>query len=371
VVSVNFQCDREKLLEAIQVCQRAISGKGMLPILSGILFKSDKNVLHLSSTDLEISIRTTVEIEAKEGGALVVPARLISDILNSLDNPMVELKLIKDKNQLEIQSGESRFNVSVYFEEDFPKIPEAAEMPACAINNVEFLRAAREVVKAASKDESKPVLTGVLVEITSDSLRMVATDSYRLAVCETKIEGGPANEIKIIVPARSLRELNRVVAGKESGKVAISLTENQVVFRSDNVDMISRLIDGDFPNYKQIIPEGYEKVIKLNKNNAIGSIKRAAIMAQNNSPIKMTASNKQVVLAANTQDVGEAVEKMEADYSGDEIKIAFNPEYLLDGITSIESEDVALEITDPLKPAMIKPVGDSGFQYLIMPVRLT
>ncbi len=368
---MNFQCDREKLLEAIQVCQRAISGKSMLPILSGILLKSDKNVLHLSSTDLEISIRTTVDILAKDGGAIVVPARLISDILNNLEAPSVELKLIKEKAQLEILAGESKFDISVYFEEDFPKIPEAAEMPACAINNSDFARAAREVVKAASRDESKPVLTGVLVEIGADSLKMVATDSYRLAVCENQITGGPAEQIKIIVPARSLKELNRVSSGKDSGQIAISLTENQVIFRLDKVDLISRLIDGDFPNYKQIIPEAHEKLIKLNKNKAVNAIKRAAIMAQNNSPIKMTATSKQVVLSANTQDVGEAVEKMEADYSGEEIKIAFNPDYLLDGITSIETEDVALEITDPLKPAMIKPVGGGGFQYLIMPVRLT
>lgn len=368
---MNFQCDREKLLEAIQVCQRAISGKSMLPILSGILFKTDKNVLHLSSTDLEISIRTSVEILAKEGGALVVPARLISDILGSLDSETIELKLIKEKSQLEVISGESRFNVSVYFEEDFPKIPEAAEMPACAINNADFIKAAREVVKAASRDESKPVLTGVLVEISAQMLRMVATDSYRLALCETPIEGGPAEAITIIVPARSLRELIRVVSGKENGKVAISLTENQTVFRLENVDLISRLIDGEFPNYKQIIPEGYEKIIKVNKNNAVSGIKRAAIMAQNNSPIKMTATGKQVVLSANTQDVGDAVEKIDADYSGEEIKIAFNPDYLLDGMTSVETDEVALEIRDPLKAVMIKPVGESGFQYLIMPVRLT
>ncbi len=368
---MNFQCDREKLLEAIQVCQRAISGKSMLPILSGILLKSDKNVLHLSSTDLEISIRTTVDILAKDGGAIVVPARLISDILSNLEAPSVELTLIKEKSQLQILAGESKFDISVYFEEDFPKIPEAAEMPACAINNSDFSRAAREVVKGASRDDSKPVLTGVLVEINADLLRMVATDSYRLAVCETKITGGPAEEIKIIVPARSLKELNRVISGKDNGQVAISLTENQVIFRLDNVDLISRLIDGDFPNYKQIIPDSYEKIIKLNKSKAVASIKRAAIMAQNNSPIKMTATNKQVVLSANTQDVGEAVEKMDADYSGEEIKIAFNPDYLLDGITSVDTDEFALEIRDPLKAVMIKPVGEDRFQYLIMPVRLT
>lgn len=368
---MNLTCDREKLLEAIQTCQRAISGKSMLPILSGILFKSDKNHLRLSSTDLEISIRTDLETDIKEGGSLVVPARLILDILSNLESETVELNLIKEKSQLEIKAGESKFNLSVYFEEDFPKIPEGSDSPACSLKNEDFIRAAKEVIKASSKDESKPLLTGVLVEINTDTLRMVATDSYRLAVYENKIEGGPAQEIKIIVPARSLRELIRIVSPKESGQISINLTENQAIFRTESAELISRLIDGDFPNYKQLLPEGYEKIIKINKAKAMGSIKRTAIMAQNSSPIKFTATNKQLVMSAMTQDVGEATEKMEADYSGDEIKIAFNPEYLIDGISSIETEEVAIEITDPIKPAMIKPVGDTSFQYLIMPVRLT
>lgn len=368
---MNLTCDREKLLEAIQSCQRAISGKSMLPILSGILIKSENNRLRLSSTDLEISIRTNIEAEIKEGGSLVVPARLILDILSNAESETVELNLIKEKSQLEIKAGESKFNLSVYFEEDFPKIPESSDSPACALNSSDFIRASREVIKASSKDDSKPLLTGVLVEINSDTLRMVATDSYRLAVYENKIEGGPAQQIKIIVPARSLRELVRIAGAKDSGKISINLTDNQAVFTAGNTELISRLIDGDFPNYKQLLPEGYEKIIKINKLKAIGCIKRTAIMAQNNTPIKFTATNKQLVMSAMTQDVGEATEKMEADYSGDEIKIAFNPEYLIDGITSIETEDVAIEITDPIKPAMIKPVGDESFQYLIMPVRLT
>ncbi len=368
---MNLHCDREKLLEAMQTCQRAISGKSMLPILSGILFKTEKNKLVLSATDLEISIRTEIEIEAKEQGNMVVPARLVMDILNSLENEAVEFVSVGETGPMEIMAGESKFSLSVQQEEDFPKIPEAGEKPSCEISGKEFTRATREVVKAASRDESKPVLTGVLVEITKEMLKMVATDSYRLAVCETKITEGPADAISIIVPARSLRELNRIMSAADSGRVSISLTENQVIFKAGAVEMISRLIDGEFPNHKQIIPEGYEKIIKMDKNKAAGSIKRVAILAQNNAPIKMTATNNTIVVSASTQDVGEATEKFAAEYSGEEVKIAFNPEYLLDGILSVEEDSFALEITDPLKPAMIKPVEDTSFQYLIMPVRLT
>jgi DNA polymerase III subunit beta len=368
---MNLHCEREKLLEAMQTCQRAISGKSMLPILTGVLFKTEKNKLILSATDLEISIRTEVVVEAKEQGNMVVPARLVMDILNSLEDEKVEFVSAPSGGPMEIKAGESKFSLSVQQEEDFPKIPEAGTAGTCTIPGAEFTRATREVVKAASRDESKPVLTGVLVEISKDLLKMVATDSYRLAVCETKISGGPADAISIIVPARSLRELHRILSATESGSVSISLTENQVIFKAGNVEMISRLIEGEFPNHKQIIPEGYEKIIKMDKNKALGSIKRVAILAQNNAPIKMSAANNAVVVSASTQDVGEATEKFEIDYPGEEVKIAFNPDYLLDGISSVEEENFALEITDPLKPAMIKPIEDKSFQYLIMPVRLT
>lgn len=368
---MNLRCKRDKLLEAIQTCQRAISGKSMLPILSGVLFKGDKNMLYLSSTDLEISIRTEIEVEAKEGGNIVVPARLISDILNSLEEEEVELNLLKDKAQLEVVSGGSKFSLNVYFEEDFPKIPVAAGSPACELKGEEFIKTVKEVAKAASRDESKPVLTGVLIEISADTLRMVATDSYRLAVCEGKIEGGPKEDIRIIVPARSLRELHRIMSSKETGNISVNLTENQVIFKTGHVDLVSRLIDGDFPNYKQIIPEGYEKIIKINKNKALGAVKRTAILAQNNAPIKLAAVANTITISANTQDVGEAVEKIEVDYAGEEVKIAFNPEFLLDGLNSVEEDTIVIEITDPLKPAMVKPEKDKSFQYLIMPVRLT
>ena len=368
---MNLTCGREELLEAIMVCQRAISAKSMLPILSGVLFKSDKKTLNLSATDLEISIRKTLNIEAKEGGAVVIPARLITDILSSLETENVELSLIKDKAQLELKAGDSKFTLNVYFEEDFPKIPEAEKGTACTIKSADFNKATKEVVKAASRDEGKPVLTGALVEITKDTLRMVATDSYRLALCETGISEGPAEDISIIVPAKSLRELSRIISAKSGGSVSISLTENQAIFKTDETELISRLIDGEFPNYKQIIPEGYEKVIKMDREKATGCIRRTAILAQNNAPIRFTATNGQAVISSSTQDVGEAIEKMEIEYSGDEIKMAFNHEYLLDGITSVDEESVALEVTDPLKPAMVKPVKDKSFQYLIMPVRLT
>lgn len=368
---MKFQCERERLVEALQTCQRAISTKSLLPILSGVLLKTEAGGLSLSATDLEISIRTTLPIETKEKGSLVVPSRLILDILNSLEEEMVELSLIKEKGQIEVLSGESRFDVNVFFEEDFPKIPETSGPPACVIASDVINPVIREVVKAASRDDAKPILTGVFTEIKGELLRMVATDSYRLAVAESAIEDGTSSDVDAIVPARSLKELNRIISSGSAEKVSIFLTGSQILFQAGEVELVSRLIEGEFPNYEQILPKGYEKKIRANKNRLLGAVRRASLMAQNNSPVRLTTANNLMVVSANTQDVGEATERLDVEYPGEEMKIAFNPQYLMDGLSSVEEDEVVIEVADPLKPALIKPIGEKGFLYLIMPIRLS
>lgn len=367
---MKVKCSREELLEAIQISQRAISTRSMLPILSGILFKAEGNTLSLSATDLEISIRLKVKGKVAEKGSLVMPGRLIFDILSNLEDPSVELSLVKEKGQLEVLAGESKFDLNVLFEEDFPKIPVASEIAACKVNSKALLRVVKEVTKAASRDEAKPILTGVLTNLTKKTMKMVATDSYRLALCEEKIEAGPEEALNIIIPARALRELARMLSATESKEVLIGLTDNQVVFRLDRVELISRLIEGDFPNYQQLLPETYEKMIRMNKERLIGATRRVSLLAQDSTPIKLSFANNLLVISASTQDVGEAAERLDIEYPGEEVKIAFNPGYFMDGITSIAEDELVLELTDPLKPALIRPVQGKSFLYLIMPVRL-
>ncbi len=368
---MKIQCEREKLVAAIQTCQRVISTKSMLPILSGILLKNDSKSLYLSASDLEASVRTSIKVVSKEKGSLVVPAKLISDILNSLEDEMVELSFIKEKGQLEILGGESRFDLNVFLEEDFPKIPESKGSPIFVIATGTMNSIVKEVIKAASRDDAKPILTGVLVEANKDTIKMVATDSYRLAVGEEKIENGPEEPIFVLVPARTMRELSRIISSSKKKDVAIYLTDSQIIFKTSNTEIISRLIEGEFPNYKQILPKGYEKKIRVNKSRLIGAAKRAALLAQNNTPVKITSGNNTMVISANTQDVGEAIERLDVEYPGEEVKMAFNPVYFMDGITSVEEDEVIIEVSDPLKPALIKPVEKKGFKYLIMPIRLS
>ncbi len=343
----------------------------MLPILSGILLKSDGKTLDLSSTDLEISVRTSLDVEVKEAGSMVVPAKLFMDILTNLDEEKVEISLIKEKGQLEILAGESRFDLNIFFEEDFPKIPESQGEPVSDLDADKIGAVIKEVVKAASRDDAKPILTGVLVEMEKTEIKMVATDSYRLAIGEEKIDRGPEKSLHIIVPARSLREINRIIATSDKHVISVFLTDNQVIFKIGGVELISRLIEGEFPNYKQILPEGYEKKIRVNKARFLGASKRVSILAQNNTPVKISAANNMMVISANTQDVGEATERMDAEYPGEEIKMAFNPQYLMDGITSVEGDELVIEVLDALKPALIKPVDKENFLYLIMPIRVS
>lgn len=364
------KCGREELLEAIQIGQRAISTRSMLPILSGILFKAEGNTLSLSATDLEISIRLKIKGKVAEKGSLVLPGRLIFDILSNLEEPSVELSLVKERGQIEILAGESKFNLNVLSEEDFPKIPAASEAVACKASSKALLRVVKEVAKAASREEAKPILSGVLTILTKSAIKMVATDSYRLAICEEKTEAGLEEALNIIIPARSLRELARILSATEAKEVLVNLTDNQVIFRIDQIELISRLIEGDFPNYQQLLPESYEKQIRMNKERLVGATRRVSLLAQDNTPIKLSFANNLLAISASTQDVGEAAERLDIEYPGEEVKIAFNPGYFMDGITSIEGDELVLELTDPLKPALIRPVQGKGFLYLIMPVRM-
>jgi len=368
---LRVKCTRTELLEALQITQKGVSARSMLPILSGILFKAEKNALSLSATDLEMSIRTRIQVKEEEGGSIVAPARLFSDILNNIQEETIEMSLIKEKNQLEILAGESRFDVNVLYEEDFPKIPLAPEIPACKVESAGLSRVIREVVKAASRDEAKPILSGVLTEIDDKSLKMVATDSYRLAICEEKIGSGPEEPIRVIIPSRCLKEVGRIISAISSEETLINLTDNQIIFRLGETEVVCRLIEGEYPHYQQLLPENCEKKIRLNKERVIGAARRVSLLAQDNTPIKLTFGNNLLVMSASTQDVGEATERLDVEYPEEEVKIAFNPGYFVDGVASIDGDELFLEMTDPLKPAVMRPTKGEDFLYLVMPVRIS
>jgi DNA polymerase-3 subunit beta len=315
---------------------------------------------------MEISLRSSVEVSVESEGAVVVPSKLLADLVRLLPGDEVTIEQRAGEGIVEIVSGAATYRLNTYNAEDFPRLPETAGVELMSVNANAVLETAGRVSRAASRDESRPVLTGILVRFEGEKLVMAATDSYRLAVKETATgSGGP--ELDAIVPARSLAELSRIAQG--TGDLEIGVLENQVVFSTDGVLLTTRRIEGQFPNYRQLLPESFEHELTLQREELLDVVRRVSVMAQRNAPIRLRFAEGELTVSAQTQDVGEARETMPAPYAAEPLEIGFNPEFLRDGLESIDGDEVRLKLISPLRPAVIQGEGDD-FSYLIMPIRL-
>lgn len=366
---MQFECTRDSLLEQIQIVQKAVSVRSTLPILTGILFNVKDNKLILSSTDLEMSIKCELDISGKSSGSIVIPARLISDVLRNLPEAVVKFNSDTSNNQILLQCEKSMFNIKVLPPEDFPKIPELEEGGLIKVDGKEFVEAIKQIIKAVSRDETRPVLTGVLISVDEGKLKMVATDSYRLAIKEIKAKAGKDEKIRVVVPARVLDEIIKAIS-QEEGEVKIRVTENQIALNFNNTTMISRLIEGEFPKYQQLLPDNYQIRVDLEKDAMAGAAKRVSLLALNNSPIKVNIGDKKIKISAETSEVGEAAEEVDVNEKMEQMTIAFNPQYFLDGLMSVKGEKFIFEAIGPLNPALIRSQEEEDFIYLVMPVRI-
>jgi DNA polymerase-3 subunit beta len=254
--------------------------------------------------------------------------------------------------------------------EDFPKFPDAGDAPM-TIPAQALAETVEDVARAASSDDMRPVLTGVLVNAASAEMTMVATDSYRLAVKRTALEPALSGELEANIPARALRELGRIVTADEVEAVAVSLLPNQAVFSAGAVVLNTRLIDGQFPNFRQLLPESYEHDVRLPREEFLQVTRRVSQLAQRNAPLRLTFSEGELTVAASTPDVGDAEETMPAAFEGETLEIGFNPEFLREGIESVEGDEVMLRLISPLRPGLLQPVENEDFRYLVMPIRHT
>jgi DNA polymerase-3 subunit beta len=268
---------------------------------------------------------------------------------------------------LEVTGGSSVSRLHIYSAEDFPKLPDAQSAQTFAVDRAAFLETVAKVARASSRDESRPVLTGILVRFENGRLVMAATDSYRLSVKETELEAAGAQELEAIVPARALAELSRIAA--DADELQVGVQENHVVFSAGGVWLTTRRIDGQFPNYKQLIPETFEHEVTLPRDEFLEVVRRTSVMAQRNSPIRLRFAEGEVTVSAQTQDVGEARETLPIAFTGEELEIGFNPEFLREGVESVDSDEVQLRLISPLRPGLIR-ADDENFSYLIMPIRL-
>lgn len=362
---MRFRCERDALAEALGHASRAVSTRSALPILSAVSLEVSGSTLIVIGTDQEMTIRVERQVDTQEEGRAVVPARLLTDYVRTLRAGTVTVES-GDDEQLQVSDGQATSRVRGYPVSDFPPVGGRCTEPGVGLGMAQFGEAVRQVIVAASRDEARPILTGALLTSTAEGIRLVATDVYRLA--KRDLAGRSLGEagVKVLVPARALAELDRLVGDE----VRVVLSEREIVFLADGVQLGSRLIDGEFPNYEQLLPEGYPNRLEVKRADLTEALNRVKAFAVNNAPVKLRLLPDTVQLAASAQDIGNANDQIDAKYEGEEMTIAFNPTYLLAGIEAAGGETIVLETLDPLKPVVIKPGQGDDYLYLLMPVRI-
>ncbi len=359
-------CSRDELTRALGIVSRGVSTRTSVQILAGILIETgDDGKLQLAATDMELSLRTSLEAKVESDGPVVVPGRLLLELARLLPEQEVALEHKPEEAAVEIRCGSASYRLHTYNPEDFPRLPDT-QVDLHEVDRATLLETVARVSRSASRDESRPVLTGVLVRFEAGKLVMAATDSYRLSVKETAFEGS-VPELEAIVPARALTELARIAPEGES--VSLGVHENQVVFGTGTAWLTTRRIDGQFPNYKQLVPEAFEHEVPLPREELLDVVRRVSVMAQRNSPLRLRFADGELTVSSQTQDVGEARESLPAQFSAEPLEIGFNAEFLRDGVESVVGEQVRLKLISPLRPAVLQGEGDD-FLYLIMPIRL-
>lgn len=360
---------RDDLVSKLSVVSRAVSNRAATQALSGILLTASEGTVTLRATDLEMGLQTELAAEVEGEGSILLPGRLLAEVSRSLGDAKVEIEARPAEKDVEIRSGGSSFHLRVLPAEDFPAFPEEAgeplKIPAAALASTVDL-----VARAASRDDMRPVLTGVLVTASGNEMTMVATDSYRLAVKRTDLEGGIGGEMEANIPARALRELGRILSTEGVEEVSVVLLPNQAVFKAGAIVLNTRLIDGQFPNFRQLLPESYDHDVRLPRSDFLDVARRVSQLAQRNAPLRLSFAPGELTIAAETPDVGDAEETMPAAFEGEPLEIGFNPEFLKEGIESVEGEEVVLRLISPLRPGLLQPVDNDDFRYLVMPIRL-
>ena len=363
---LNVTCPRDELAQGLAIVGRAVSTRGAVQILSGILLRAEAGALHLAATDMELSLRASLDAAVDGEGAVVVPGRLLLELSRLLPENEVRIEHRADEGMVQLTCGTAAYRLHTYSAEDFPRLPEVSGADMFAVDRESLLDTVGRVARSASRDESRPVLTGILVRFEQGKLVMAATDSYRLSVKETPISGD-VRELEAIIPARALAEVSRIA--QTGDELELAVHENQVIFGSDGVWLTTRRIDGQFPNYRQLLPETFEHELTLPRAELLDVVRRTSVMAQRNSPLRLRFNEGELTISAQTQEIGEASESLPVAYSGEPLEIGFNAEFLRDGVESVTADELKLKLISPLRPGLIQADGDD-FWYLIMPIRL-
>ena len=364
---MKFKCEKEILEKTFSLARKATPNRsGTNPVLSGLFLELKKDKLVVVGSDLDLTIRIEIKVGGEEEGKVVIPGALLSDIIRVLDNGQISF-VVRDE-EIQINSGKSEFNLRTLPVDEFPKFEEPGGNEA-TLDTKSLATAFEQVVKAASMDDARPILTGVLLAAEQEGLRLVATDSYRMAIRDIPGTEILSRDELVLIPSRALDVVKRILS--EGNELAVVLGEKEAVFKIGDTSIVTRLIEGEFPNYKGLIPEKNKNKLIINREETLAALQRVNLLAREATPIRLSMTDKKIELLAIEQDIGQATEIIEGIYSGEEITVAFNPDYLIDGLDVISTEEVSLETTDALKPAILKGLNEETFLYLLMPVRVS
>ena len=379
-MGMKFRCERDALLEALMVAVRAAAGSSSSrAALTGAHLDLADGTLVVTGSDLDLTLSVTTDVAGEADGAAVAPARLLTDVVRAVPAGSVEFS-VTDDGEASIVAGPSEFSIRLIPEEDYPQLAfkdertqdgaSVAFSPAVSFDGLEFREALSQVVKSASSDDSRPILTGVLMTAESEGqLRLVSTDSYRLSVRDLEGSSILGEHERVLVPSRALGELQRLIA--DSDEVTLKLAEHYAQFVVGAVQLTTRLIPGDFPNYHGLIPTNHPNCLTANREQLLEVVRRVRLLAQDSTPVRLVMSSENLEVVAITHDVGKANESMDAQYEGEDLTVAFNPGYLIDGIEVTTGDEVTLQTADAVKPALLRSVGNESFLYLLMPVRVS
>ena len=367
---------QDNLARGLQAVSRAVSARSTLPVLANVLVKSEQSGLKLTATNLEIGINYWVPGKVEAEGALSVPARLLTDLVSSLPNQRVELQVSQRDKSLRVESGASRSTIKGIDAEEFPVVAAAGDRPTTRVACRALRAGLAEVVFAAASDESRPILTGVLTRLRGSEMTLAAADNYRIAVKQVALLEPVQPDLSIVVPARSYAELMRVLPDTDDPvDVVVTPNKSQVLFHVEGIDIISRLIEGQFPNYEPVIPQSHNSRAVVDRDAFLAGTRRASIFARDSANIVKLelagdgTDGSRVAITAHAADVGDNADSVEAQIEGAETSIAFNARYLIDVLSNLGTEEASLELSGPLAPGVVRGVGQDDYVHVIMPVR--
>ncbi len=374
---MKVSCMQENLARGLSVVGRAVATRSTLPVLSNIMLSTEESRLKLSATNLEIGINCWVGAKVEREGATTIPARLLSDFVSSLPPERVEMELIARTQTLNVKCGRFEANIKGIDAQEFPLILIPEEDDPIRIQGDSLRQMVDRVAFAAATDESRPVLTGVLAELDPDEFTFAAADSYRLSVSSMPLAEGPETPVSVIVPARALQELRRIIGDEETVQVLVSPNRNQIFFRLESAELVSQLVEGTFPDYKQIIPKGHNTRIEASTADLLKAVRMAAIFARDAANIchlQVVPNGDdglgRLIIAATSSEYGDNVSELDVRVTGQSVEVAFNARYLQEALNAIDTAEVALEMRDPSSPGVLRPVGGPEFVHIIMPMQV-